>query len=257
MSYQTFQLILRQPPYNNLLYFVFFATITSYSFHWYLTFHSEIPSERIDWTNSHRYIHIFLFFIGLTGSVFFFITLAEHWLWLCVSAIITFLYSAPKVPLKYFRILRRVAIGKTIFLAFVWMYATTILPAIIAGVGWNADILLFATGRFFLIYAICILFDFRDRKDDKAAGIRSMITYFSEKGINILFTLSLIIYAVVTFLLYYYNYSIKSILFLLLPGIITAVLYKYAKRNLNDFFFYFILDGLMMFSSLLTIIFGI
>ncbi len=137
------------------------------------------------------------------------------------------------------------------------MYATTILPVIIGKVNWTIDIILFITGRFFFIYAICILFDYRDRKDDKAAGIRSMITYFSEKGINILFTSSLLIYTIVSLLLLNYNYSIKSIIFLLIPGVITAALYNYAKRNLDDFFFYFILDGLMMFSALLMIIFGI
>lgn len=257
MVYQTYQFVIRQAPDNNLLYFVFFATITSYSFHWYLTSHSEIPSERIGWTNTHRYIHIILFIIGVAGSVFFFIALYTHWFWLCLSAIITFLYSAPKIPNKHFRALRKIAIGKTIFLAFVWMYATTILPIIIAGINWTADIILFIIGRFFLVYAICILFDYRDRKDDKAAGIRSMITYFSEKGVNALFATSLLIYMAASLLLFNYNYSIKSIFFLLIPGAITAFLYNYAKRNLNDFFFYFILDGLMMFSALLMIIFGI
>lgn len=257
MVYQTYQLVIRQPPDTNLLYFVFFATITSYSFHWYLTSHSEIPSERIDWTNEYRNIHTTLFIIGIAGAAYFFIRLSAHWFWLCLSAVITFLYSAPKIPQKHFRALRKIAIGKTIFLAFVWMYATTVLPVIIAGTSWAADTIFFITGRFFLIYAICILFDYRDRKDDKAAGIRSLITYFSERGINILFAASLVIYAATTLLLLNYNYSIKAILFLLAPGIITAFLYNFAKRNLDDFFFYFILDGMMMFSALLMIIFGI
>lgn len=257
MVYQTYQLVMRQLPNNNLLFFVFFATITSYSFHWYLTTHSEIASERIQWTNTYRYIHTILFIIGITGAAIFFVALIKYWFWLCLSAVITFLYSAPKVPQKHFRALRKVAVGKTIFLAFVWMYATTILPVVIAGVEWRYDTILFIVGRFFLIYAICILFDYRDRKDDKAAGIRSMITYFSERGINILFAISITIYAVATILLFNYNYSIKAILFLLIPGALTALLYNYAKRNLNDLFFYFILDGLMMFSALLMIIFGI
>jgi 4-hydroxybenzoate polyprenyltransferase len=257
MVYQTYQFVIRQVPDNNLLYFIFFATITSYSFHWYLTSHSEIPSERIGWTNAYRGIHTVLFITGIIGSGFFFIPLSSHWFWLCLSAIITFLYSAPKIPHKHFRALRKIAIGKTIFLAFVWMYATTILPVIIAGINWTADSILFIIGRFFFIYAICILFDYRDRKDDKAAGIRSIITYFSEKGINILFASSLLIYMAASLLLLSYTYSVKSILFLLVPGAITAFLYNYAKRNLDDFFFYFILDGLMMFSALLMIIFGI
>ncbi|MGC4034697.1 MAG: hypothetical protein QM764_01960 [Chitinophagaceae bacterium] len=257
MVYQTYQLMLQQPPDFNLLYFVFFATITSYSFHWYLTYHSEIPSDRIQWTNTHRYIHVSLFIIGLLGVAYFFFSLIKHWPWLILSAVITFLYSAPKIPQKHFRLLRKIAVGKTIFLAFVWMYATTILPVLVSGKAFTTEIIYFIAGRFFLIYAICILFDYRDRNDDKAAGIRSMITYLTERGIDILFAISLIAFVAFTFLMLNGNSSLKSVVFLLIPGIITATLYNYGKRTLNDLFFYFILDGLMMFSSLLMIIFGI
>ena len=48
-------------------------------------------------------------------------------------------------------------------------------------------IILFVISRFFFVYAICIMFDFRDRADDKATGIRSMVTAFSEKGVDGLF----------------------------------------------------------------------
>ncbi|MEJ0102133.1 MAG: UbiA family prenyltransferase [Bacteroidota bacterium] len=257
MVNQTYTLVLHTSADNYLLGFVFFATICSYSFHWYLTSHSEIPSERIGWTNKFRHIHAYLFIISIAGAAFFFFHLLHHWLWLSLSAIITFLYSAPKIPQKYFRALRKIAIGKTIFLAFVWMYATTILPVIISGKPWQPDILLFILSRFFLIYAICILFDYRDRKDDKATGIRSMITYLSEKGINLLFTSSLIVFIFSSLSLLYYNYSIKAVIFLLIPGILTGLLYNYAKQNFTDLFFYLVLDGLMMLSALLMIVFGI
>jgi len=257
MLYQTYSLVIKQPANSSLLYFVFFATISSYSFHWFLTSSSEIPSERFEWTNKHRYIHVILFFIGIAGTAFFFFSLIQHWFWLILSAVITFLYSAPKIPQKHFRALRKVAIGKTIFLTFVWMYATTILPVIISGKSWQPDITLFVLSRFFLIYAICILFDFRDRKDDRAAGIRSMITYFSEQGIDLLFFLSLTVFAISSLLLLRYDYSVKAVCFLLIPGIITGIFYKTGKRSLDDLFFYFLLDGLMMLSALLMIIFGI
>jgi 4-hydroxybenzoate polyprenyltransferase len=257
MVNQTYTLVLRTNTDNDVAAFVFFATICSYSFHWYLTSHSEIPSDRIEWTNKYRYILACLFIISIAGAAYFFFHLLQHWFWLSLSAIITFLYSAPKIPQKHFRALRKIAIGKTIFLAFVWMYATTILPVIISGKRWQPDILFFILSRAFLIYAICILFDYRDRTDDKAAGIRSMITYFSEKGIRRLFACSLIIFILSSLSLLYYSYSIKAVIFLLMPGIITGLLYNYAKQNFSDLFFYLVLDGIMMLSSLLMIVFGI
>ena len=150
--------------------------------------------------------------------------------------------------------LRRIAIGKTIFLAFVWMYVTTILPLLIAGNPWQACFSWLACNRFFLIYAICILFDYRDREDDKADGIRSMITWLDEKGINKLFALSILLCSIFTVLLYTCGTGMGTILLLLIPGIIAAALYNYAKKHFSDYLYYFILDGLMMLSGLLMII---
>ena len=101
------------------------------------------------------------------------------------------------------------------------------------------------------------MFDFRDRADDKAIGIRSMVTAFNEKGVDRLFFLSLAIFAICTVLLSRYGFSVLNIILLLVPGMITVTMYNYAKRNFSDVLYYFILDGLMMFSALLMLVFRI
>ena len=257
MINQTYDLLLHTPVDKNLLGFAFSATICSYSFHWYLTSQSLVASPRIEWLKRHRVFHVIFFFIGLAGSCVFFYFLFSHWYWLAASAIITFLYSAPKIPHPWFRALRKVAIGKTIFLTLVWTYVTAILPVIIADTGFRMPAVLFGVSRFFFIYAICIMFDFRDRADDKVTGIRSMVTAFSEKGVDMLFFLSLVIFAICTVFLYRYGFSTLNIILLLVPGVITAAIYNYAKKNFSDYLYYFILDGLMMFSALLMLIFRI
>jgi 4-hydroxybenzoate polyprenyltransferase len=254
MVNQTCDLLLHSSPDKYLLGFVFSATICSYSFHWYLTSQSQVESSRIEWLKKHRVFHLIFFFIGLIGSGIFFFFLFHYWYLLSIAAVITFLYSAPKIPHPYFRALRKIAIGKTIFLALVWMYVTTMLPVLLAGTKWTMPIILFVISRFFFIYAICIMFDFKDRPDDQAAGIRSMVTWFSERGVDQLFFISLIIYAVSAVLLSQYNFSVLKIILLLIPGVIGAVIYQYAKRNFSDYLYYFVLDGLMMFSALLMLI---
>ncbi len=251
---QTYRFLLHSQVNIYFLLFVFFSTLCSYSFHWYLTSHSVIPSPRIKWLEKNRNIHVVLFIVGLIGAGISFIYLFPYWHWLLIGVLITFLYSAPKLPHRYFKILRKVALGKTIFLAFVWMYVTTILPILISGSQWNTSYVLFAASRFFQIYAICILFDYRDREDDKADGIRSLITYLDEKGIFYLFTFSIIIFGICTGLLYGYDYKISDIIILLIPGILTVAVYQYAKRNFFDIFYYFFLDGLMAFSALVMLI---
>jgi len=254
MVNQTCDLFLHSSPDIYLLGFVFSATICSYSFHWYLTSQSQVESSRIEWLKKHRVFHLIFFFIGLIGSGIFFFFLFHYWYLLSIAAVITFLYSAPKIPHPYFRALRKIAIGKTIFLALVWMYVTTMLPVLLAGTKWTMPIILFVISRFFFIYAICIMFDFKDRADDQAAGILSMVTWFSERGVDRLFFISLIIYAVSTVLLRQYNFSVLKIILLLISGIIASVIYQCAKRNFSDYLYYFVLDGLMMFSALLMLI---
>jgi len=257
MLYQTDWLLFRSTPSFNLSCFVFFSTVCSYNFHWYLTPYSVKFSQRIHWAQQHKGLHLILYFLGLAGSIIFFFTIKEHWLALSFAAFVTFLYSAPKLPQHFFRELKKIAIGKTIFLAFVWMYVTAVLPVLVANKSWTTAYTLFAISRFTLIYAICILFDYRDREDDKQEGIRSMITYLNERGINTLFAISLILFGLSTFALAAYNYDVYLIIILLIPGIITALLRGYSKKNFSDYFYYFILDGLMMLSALLMLFFEI
>lgn len=256
MARQTFELVLQVQVNGHLIYFIFFATICSYSFHWFLTDQSLIPSARINWTVKNKKLLLVFFFIGLGGAAFFFFFLLKHWFWLMGGSFITFLYTAPKIPHPLFRMLRKVALGKTIFLAMVWTYVTTVLPIVVTEQEWRGDYTLFIAGRFFLIYAICILFDLRDREDDKAAGIRSLITYLTRQGIFILFTTSLLIFTGLTVWLLQYDYSILAVLLLMIPGAITGAIYKYAKTHFNDMLYYFVLDGLMAFSAMLMLVVG-
>jgi 4-hydroxybenzoate polyprenyltransferase len=257
MVWQTSWLLLGAPPSGRLMGFVFFSTICSYNFHWYLTPYSVNTSRRALWTQKHKVLHFILYLVGFVGAAVYFFYLLPHIIALCFGAFVTFLYSAPKLPQPIFRSLRNIAVGKTVFLAFVWMYVTTVLPLVVADATWHTGSVLFAFSRFFLIYAICILFDYRDRADDKKDGIRSLITLLNERGIDGLFITSLGIFGLSTLALAFFHYPSFYILLLLIPGIITAILYNRAKKDFSDYLYYFVLDGLMMFSSLLMLVFRI
>ena len=257
MVYQTSELLLHKAPDIYFSGFVFFATICSYSFHWWLTqVDPAMYPSRMEWLKRNRNIHSLFFFIGLAGAIICSLCLLDYWIWLLSSAFITFLYSAPKIPHPYFRILRRVALGKTIFLALVWAHVTTIMPLIISNETWKPVFTLFAASRFFMVYAICILFDYRDREYDTTIGIRSLITSLSEKGITTLFIASLLFFVVFTVWMVPLGQTVKTAFLLLAPGVVTAALYYTARKNFSDFLYYFVLDGLIALPSLLTLLFG-
>lgn len=255
MAWQTSYVFSAVPPTPEFLCFVFFASLCSYSFHWYLTpADPGLPGSRSRWLEKHRKIHLPLFIAGLAGAVCSALFLLGHWHWLAISAAITFLYSAPKIAHPWFRSLRKIALAKTVFLAFVWMYVTTILPMQVGRQGWSTAFYLFAGSRFFLIYAICIIFDYRDKDHDRSVGIRSLITWLSDQNITRLFIVSLILFAACTGSLLAYGFPSWLVAVLALPGILTAVLYRYALRNRSDVLYYFVLDGLMALSSILTML---
>lgn len=251
MVYQAYSLIIAKPVNFYFAAFVFFSTVCSYNFHWALTPHSIAPSQRLQWDEKHESYHLLLSIAGLAGAVPCFFFIKEHWFYIGIAAILTFLYTAPKISFPPFQWLKKIAIGKTIFLAMTWTYVTAVLPILIDGNIAAEKAIFFCAGQFFFIYAICILFDFRDREYDKAEGIRSMITYFNERGINILFAISISVFFVLSLLLRQTGIQWINIMLLLLPAILLISLYKYAKRNSSDYVYYFILDGLMMLSGLL------
>lgn len=227
--------------------FVFFSTICSYNFHWYLTPGSPKHSERILWGQRQRALQLTGCAIGMLGAGWFFIPLAEHWLPISGAVILTFLYSAPKLTL--FRWLRKIAIGKTIFLAGVWTYVTTTLPALIAKEA-DTDLLLLTVYRFFLVYAICILFDYRDREEDREEGIRSLITQLKEPHLDKLYYSSLVIAWICSFLLAP-AVPLFVLFSLLVPVVVTGMIKRYAHTHTSDYVYYFLLDGLMMLSALI------
>ncbi|MBV8253285.1 MAG: UbiA family prenyltransferase [Chitinophaga sp.] len=254
MIWQTNRLLHLQYDQSNFYLFVFFSTICSYNFHWYLTPDDPTShSERIHWGGRHRKLMLVFCTIGAIGSAFFFWQLRVHWLELCGGAFLTFLYSAPKVPHPSLRWLSKIAVGKTLFLTFVWTYVTTVLPALIADHAATVPVILFTLHRFALVYAICILFDNRDLEEDKKAGIRSLITHLSTKNLLRVYFASLLLAAVTAGALSPYADTL-AIVSLLLAVMATALITHKAWTDNSDYLYYFVLDGFMMLSAVIQLL---
>ena len=255
MIFQTYYLF-KVSPYPDFFYFVFLGSLCSYNFHWYLTPGIYGGSYKTQWSIRNKKTHFIFFIIGLIGAGWFCIRLLHNWEWLLATAFITFLYSAPKIPFPPFKHLKKIAVGKTIFLSLVWTHITAILPLVLQNILWQNEHYIFAINRFFLIYPICILFDYRDREEDRKEGIKSMITVFSEKGINTLFYSCIAIFIITTIALYLSGIQLLYCVALFIPGFIVGLVYHYSKKVTSDYYYYFFLDGLMMFSLVLLYIFS-
>lgn len=256
MAWHSIALLAATPLHYAFYAFLFFSTLTSYSFHWYFTTPEAPFTGRMLWLRQHHKVHLALFCISLVATIYFFTFLLASWFWLIPAAIMTFLYSAPKIPLPAFKELRKIAIGKTAFLAFIWTYATTALPLVVAQQPFTATIWFFILSRFCVLYAICILFDYRDRNYDIENGIRSLITWLSPQKVFQLFWLSLALCLLFTGLMFFYGLSFMSFLILIVPVFITAALKNRSIRQPSDPLYYFVLDGVMAVSAVLYAIYS-
>jgi 4-hydroxybenzoate polyprenyltransferase len=237
-----------------LLAFVFSGSVCSYNFHWYLTPPDVSEgSYKAKWNISNRNLHLVLFLLGLAGGGLTSFLLLKHWPWLGITAFLTFLYSAPKInhPLTVW--LRKIAVGKTIFLAAAWAHITSLLPLLIAQGSASLPQILFVANRFFFIYAICIVFDRRDVENDRKAGVKSLVTYLNSKGIDRLFWVAMGL-TFATSLLFIKWLSATDVIILLIPAVIMSLLYEKSKRTSSDYLYYFLLDGLMALSAPILIL---
>ncbi len=239
---------------STFLYFIVSSTLVSYNFHWFLTRPKPGTSQRGDWTLKHRGVLLVMLMIGIAGSIIFFIPLMKHWLPIGFIVFITFIYSAPKIPI--FSRLNKIAVAKTLFLTTVWVYVTSVLYFLVNEIPYTQEQFLFVLSRFFLIYCICILFDYRDHEDDRKNGLSSLPVNVNSSTLAIFFYGSALLFIIVTTLLYFKSWQGVDVMLMLIPGIIVALLYNYARNHFSDYLYYFILDGMMMFSSLLTLLIG-
>jgi 4-hydroxybenzoate polyprenyltransferase len=233
--------------------FLFFSTLCSYSFHYYFTESSGPQTIRTKWLKQHKKLLGILFLGGLTGLIISSFQLKEELIWIGPAAVATFLYSAPQLPHPQFRKLRKIAYGKTIFLALIWTYASTVLPVICSQHQWTPALSVFTAARYFFVYCICILFDLRDREQDRAIGVKSLVTYLSDRNTGRLFWFSWLLSMVFTGWLSQTEVSFQNILFQLTSLILLASLYRPARKQASDLLYYVVLDGLMALSAVLTL----
>lgn len=244
MTWETQQRFLQTD--TRFLLFVGSATLLTYYFHALVNTVYEASSERHDWNNRHKRSVLLLTLLTIP------LTLLTAWpfrnqFWaMAGAALATFLYSAPNLPFKPFSLLRNIAMGKTIYLALVWTYVTTVMPVLVTQHEMNAAFGWFTLHRFFLILPVCILFDRRDKEEDMAKGVRTLATMTNEKTLRTAYFTGIAISAAAAIL-----YEGTSVAILLIPLLVLLFLYPSRQRERSDVFYFLVLDGLMMLSACL------
>jgi 4-hydroxybenzoate polyprenyltransferase len=254
MAWYTFA-VFNSPVNYTLIAFIFFASISSYSFHSFLPTMKKEYSEKVNWSLPRKKYFLALLIIGAAGSIFFLFFLKQDLKLILSLILFTVLYSSPKIKFEKFTFFKKFGTAKTLYLAAIWTLVTVSLPlSSMDSFNSNQSILFFAN-RFLLIYAICILFDLKDKEYDIQRGIKSVVTIFEEKKIHEILITCTILFFISSIAFYIFNKSVILISSLIIPGIILLFLLEKSKTTKSDYWFSFVLDGLMMLSPVLYFLF--
>ena len=229
-----------------LLSFVFFATLATYFFHGIVNTVYSPESSQHAWNHRNKRWIFLALILALAATIYVGWNFRHKPLPFAAVALAAFLYTAPNLPWKMFRFLQTFAIGKTVYLAMVWTIVTTMLPMWLSGMEPPELFWWFLGHRFFLLLAICILFDQRDLHVDQQKGVRSMATMTHEDTLGWIFYMSLLLAGTMGFGMQ--NSLINP---WLIPVLLLLPQFRKKPTQKHDAYYSLFLDGMMTFTALL------
>jgi hypothetical protein len=227
---------------ENLLWFVFFATLLMYAYaRWFDSpaREEENVSQISEWTEKNKLLYWVSGISGLIGTIWFGLFLgAGTWPWLVICGGISALY-----PLQFFKqggeALRNIAGLKLFIISSVWALVTTVLPAAQVGEPIDFEVAVLTLQRFFFILAITIPFDIRDLRID-SPSINTLPLLFGIKRARNIALLSLLIAEVGALGLYFGGlFGVGELIGQIITFEITSLLIYRSTPKKPDLFFSF------------------
>lgn len=235
-----------------LLFFVFVSTLLGYNFHYCMG-----EGYRLNWRLTFkewlRYSH-FKMLLVFTPSVLFALLFFDLPLFaVCFSMLLTLAYSFPLTRTGIAARLRSFGWVKTVLLAFAWTWVTVALP--LAGRSAICCYPVFAalfTQRFLFMLLLCMIFDRRDSETDALAGLNSLATRYDDTIIRkIVYATAGLLFLANALLGFYTDYPQAAGLQITL--LLTLYVYRLSAGQKSFYFYYVMVDGLMIFTTLMSI----
>jgi hypothetical protein len=229
--------------------FIFFSTVCSYNFYWLLSGFAFAGIPLVSYLKKH-YTNLLVFIIAGFGLLYSVTGIINMLPLICAAMLLTLLYAVPLLPFKISIIARKAGIVKTVLLAFTWAFITVYLPYKMAPTGNRFTLLLLFNNRFLFMLMLCIIFDARDTHIDKIRGLQSLTTILSVQTVQRIMAAIFALFILNGIILRIYYHEILQIIALLITGVLVAMVYLFSLKKRGYFFYYFLVDGLMLFSAL-------
>ncbi|MEO6549642.1 MAG: hypothetical protein ABIN94_16695 [Ferruginibacter sp.] len=250
LSLQTLQL-LEIKVNGYLLAFIFFATLSGYNAYWTVSRFS-FSSHSILNLVKRSMSALVVILVAVAGMAYCFSRLHLLMYNVAITFVLLGLYALPVMPIKQLHFLRRAGFLKTIVLALAWTIVTILIPLQI----WITEIsfpamLLFAN-RFLFMLMLCIIFDKRDAAIDKIRGLQSLATDIRPLILHWLMACIFIAYVCTSLAMAPYGIITSQVAALVASGLVALLVYGYSFRERGYVYYYFLVDGLMFLSAILT-----
>lgn len=232
--------------------FIFFATMLSYTGHFWLAAKKNSNSDQLNWYRQNNSITILLMGAAATGLIISFSYISKIWLYILVAILLNLFYTGPllfKTPLRLPKLFTYI---KSYVIGFVWAYVSVILPVAFADTEFAMPEFLLFLNRFMLVSLLVLIFDYRDKLPDYEFGIHTPANAMSERKFGIFFFANTVVFAVSVVLLAVVTKEHVHLLKLLLAPVMILQQWQ-SKKQPTDLFYLFFVDGVMILSLLLSL----
>ena len=238
---------------ENILYFIFFASITGYNFVKYFGLAKFHYRSLANWLRV-----IQLFSLICFGFMIYYVLQLERNTLIIVTilALITLLYAIPLLPKNVFLDnkynLRSVSGLKVYIIAFVWAFATIVLPVVNNDYPINFDVFIMLLQRYLYVVVLILPFDIRDLHYD-SLKLSTIPQRIGIKNTKILGISLLLIFLLLEF--FKDDLDLNQILTTLIITIVTGLFIAFSNMDRGRFYSAFWVEALPIFWLILVLFF--
>lgn len=237
---------------NDILYFIFFSSITGYNFVKYFGLAKFHHRSLANWL---KFIQVFSLLCFVLMCYYAFKIQTKTLFYIVGLGIITFLYAIPFLPKRFLvddkQNLRDIGGIKIYIIALVWTGVTVISPLVNNNIGVSDTLIITAIQRFVFVFVLTLPFEIRDLQYD-SIRLSTIPQKIGEKQTKIIGLILLLVFFTLEFFKEENNFKRLIIVFVI--TIITFYSLINAKKNQGKYYSGFWVEGIPIFWLLLVLL---
>lgn len=243
-------ILLDVPVLSNMLVVVFLSILVCYNLYALVGFWISNP-VRLFALIQLKWFQIVLCLLGGIAIIILFLLNRIQWVPFFMVVFFSVIYFILLFvdPISF----RKLGILKTLLLPFIWTLATVFLPSMNRHFS-TALLMIVGSSRYIFLFMIAVIFDVRDRNSDLLGNKNSLATIASNRTLIVLMMIMLWIHSILIFWGIHQFHHLSHFFILEIMGFLTFVLFLFSLKPRGYYFYHFLIDGLMLLTSISTFI---